>query len=70
MEVESYTMQLNRTHLLFIPSHDPDISSGSVVQVCLRGDLGEGYMRILLKAGITDTCSEIYPMYFPSSKHP
>ena len=52
MEPESYVLQLNRTHLLFIPpldlAYDPNSTSGSVVQVCLRGDDGDGYMRSLL----------------------
>ncbi|KAH0826668.1 hypothetical protein J3R83DRAFT_5056 [Lanmaoa asiatica] len=46
MEAERYTLQLNRTHLLFIPrldlAHDPNSSSGAVVQICLRGDHEEG----------------------------
>ena len=49
MEPESYTLQLNRTHLLFMPpldlAYDPNSTSGTVVQVCLRGDHGDGYMR-------------------------
>jgi len=51
MEPESYALQLNRTQLLFIPpldlAHDPNSTSGTVVQVCLRGDDGYGYMRSL-----------------------
>lgn len=74
MELERYMLQLNRTQLLFIPPLDlacgPNSSSGTVVQVCLRGELGEGYMRSLLEAGATNVCLETYPTSFPSSKHP
>ncbi|KAF8551658.1 hypothetical protein OG21DRAFT_1512492 [Imleria badia] len=68
--MESYTLQLNRTHLLFIPPLEPNSSTGTVVQVCLRSDLGDGYMRSLLKAEITDTRAEIYPTCSPPSRHP
>lgn len=62
MELARYTLRLNRTHLLFIPpldlAHARNPSSGTVVQVCLRSELGDGYMRFLLEARTTDTCSE------------
>ena len=74
MTPESYALQLNRTHLLFIPplelAHGPNSASGTVIQVCLRGELGDGYMRFLCKAEITDTYAERYPACSPSIRHP
>ena len=53
MEPEGYMLELDRTQLLFIPplDHVGDSSAtpGTVVQICIRGDHGDGYMRSPLK---------------------